>query len=213
MSLKPIVLDLEMSGLDLEKCGIWQIGAVDLNTMEEFLEESKIDDEDEVERGALKVIGKTEEELRDPSKQSQREMIEKFFAWVRQKQLRNFLCQNPQFDIGFLYVKSSKYNLIKTFHFRSFDLHTIAQTIYSKINGQFFTEDHHSKMGLSSILEFCGMKDERIKMEGNEVIQEGNPHNALEDAKLTAECFSRLMYGENLFEEYNKFPVPKVLKK
>ena len=32
--MKPIVMDIETSGLDLVKCGIWQIGAIDLNTME-----------------------------------------------------------------------------------------------------------------------------------------------------------------------------------
>lgn len=213
MNLKPIALDLEMSGLDLEKCGIWQIGAVDLNTGDEFIEESRIDDEDIVDEEALKVIGKTEEELRDPSKQSQKELIAKFFKWVESKPLRNFLCQNPPFDIGFLYVKASKYNLVKTFHFRSFDLHTIAQIVYLQMNGQFYTEDHHCKMGLPSILEFCGIPDLRIKMGGGEVIQEGNPHNALEDAKLTAECFSRLIFGKNLFQEYSKYEIPEKLKK
>ena len=63
--LLPVVLDLEMSGLNMEKCGIWQIGAVDLNTMEEFLQESRIDEGDLVDPGALKIIGKTEEELRN----------------------------------------------------------------------------------------------------------------------------------------------------
>ena len=58
MSLKPIVMDLEMSGLNMTKCGIWQIGAIDLNTMEEFLEEGRIDEEDIVEKEALVVIGK-----------------------------------------------------------------------------------------------------------------------------------------------------------
>jgi len=71
--LLPIVVDLETSGLDLVKSGIWQIGAVDLNTMEEFFDEARIDDEDEINDGALKVIGKTEEELRDKNKQSQKE--------------------------------------------------------------------------------------------------------------------------------------------
>jgi len=41
-----IVLDIETSGLDSVKCGIWQIGAIDLATNEEFLEEARIDDED-----------------------------------------------------------------------------------------------------------------------------------------------------------------------
>ena len=211
--LLPIVLDLEMSGLNMEKCGIWQIGAVDLNTMEEFLQESRIDKEDIVDQGALKVIGKTEEELRSPEKQSQKEMLINFFRWVETRKLRNFVCQNPQFDVGFLDVRATKYGLKKTFHYRSFDLHTIAQVMYNMINNEFYTEEHHCKMGLTSIIEFCGMEDNRLQMKGDVVESEGNPHNALEDAKLTAECFYRMLYGKNLFPEYKKYKVPAYLEK
>ena len=213
MSLKPIVTDLEMSGLDPVKNGIWQIGAVDLNTMEEFLEESRIDDEDSVEEEALKVIGKTEEELRSPEKQSQKEMIEKFMKWVEKKQLRNLLCQNPQSDIGFLNEKIKKYGLKRTFHHRAFDTHTIAQVIYNKINGKFLTEGNHSMMSLPSILEFCGLEDPRVLIVDGEVVKEGTPHNALEDSKLTAECFSRLMFGKSLFPEFAENKVPEYLIK
>ena len=48
---------------------------------------------------------------------------------------------------------------------------------------------------------------------GNEkVIREGNPHNALEDSKLTAECFSRLLYGKNVFPKYSQFKIPRYLE-
>ena len=101
MSLKPIVMDLETSGLDIEKSGIWQIGAIDLNTMEEFLEEGRIDDEDIIDESALIVIGKTEEQLRDKNKQSQKELLEKFFKWISEKdKVKIFLCQNHQFDVS-----------------------------------------------------------------------------------------------------------------
>ena len=207
MSLKPIIMDIEASGLDLVRCGIWQIGAVDLNTMEEFFEESRIDDEDEIvnvpdaDKTVLEVIGKTEEELRDSNKQSQKQMLENFFYWVEQKPFRNFLCQNPQFDVAILQIKSRKYGIKIPFHYRSFDLHSTAQKTYHDLHNQFLIEEDHSSMGLTNILKLCGMEDNR------------QVHNALEDAKLTAECFSRLMYGKNLLEEYNKFPVPEVLRK
>jgi DNA polymerase III epsilon subunit-like protein len=42
-----IVVDIETSGTDFAKCGIWQIGAVDLeNPRDTVLEYSKIDAED-----------------------------------------------------------------------------------------------------------------------------------------------------------------------
>ena len=56
-------------------------------------------------------------------------------------------------------------------------------------------------MNLPNILKFCGILDNR------------NKHNALEDAKLTAECFSRLLNGKVLFNEYEKYPVPNYLMK
>ena len=43
--------------------------------------------------------------------------------------------------------------------------------------------------------------------------EEEDINNALEDAKLTAECFSRLLNGKNLFPEYAKFKIPDYLKK
>lgn len=218
MSLKPISVDLEMSGLDPVKNGIWQIGAVDLNTMEEFLEESRIDDEDSVEEDALKVIGKTEEELRDHNKQSQKEMLQKFFEWVSTRKLRTLLCHNPQSDIGFLWSKSNKYGLKRTFQHRAFDTHTIAQMRFFDINDEFLvrsgrdTNGKESDMNLPKVLELCGLKDERREVINGEVVKEGNPHNALEDSKLTAECFSRLIYGKSIFSEYSKFPVPVSLE-
>ena len=56
-------------------------------------------------------------------------------------------------------------------------------------------------MNLKKILAFCGMEDER------------GYHNALEDCKIEAECFNRLIYGKNLFPEYSKFEIPEYLKK
>jgi|TARA_Y100000034_G_scaffold76924_1_gene92376 DNA polymerase III epsilon subunit-like protein len=217
--MKPIVLDIETSGLDKINCGIWQIGAIDLNDKEEFLEEARIDDEDCVEEGALRVIGKTEEELRDSSKQSQKELLENFFKWVETKTMRNMLCQNPQFDISFLEIKANKYGLKKTFQFRAFDLHTLAQTVYFSSNKEFHVRKNEktlqieSDMNLSNILKFCNIPDNRINLISGKIVSEGKPHNALEDCKLEGECFSRLIYGKNLFQEYSQFEIPEVLQK
>ncbi len=207
MILNPIVLDIETSGIDKVRCGIWQIGAVDLNTMEEFFDECKLDDEDIVSIAGNKtlyeIVGKTEEELRDKNKQSQKELLEKFFRWLEERKMKNLLCQNPQFDVGFLEIKAREYELKIPFHFRSFDLHNISQIKYHDLYGKFMIRknEDYSGMDLTNILKFCGLEDNRTT------------HNALEDAKLTAECFSRLIYGKNLFPEYSKFEIPKELRK
>ena len=138
-----ISVDLETSGIDFNKCGILQIGAIDLETGEEFMEECKIDDEDEIvdeptaKRTVFETIGKTEEELRDKNKQTQKELLQKFFDWVKTSNERVFLCQNPQFDMASLWSKARKYELEIPFQHRAFDLHSIAQTKYQEMNKEF----------------------------------------------------------------------------
>ena len=195
-----IVLDIETSGLNFNKCGIWQIGALDLiNPLNVFLDVARIDDKDEIEEGALRVTGKTFNELRDTNKKSQKELIENFFNWFNKTEYKNCICQNPQFDLGFLITKSVKYGLEIPFHHRAFDLHSIASFKYFQIYGKFLIKEGKSDMGLTNTLKFCGLEDNR------------KTHNALEDCKLTAECFSRLIYGKNLFSEYNNFKIPEYL--
>lgn len=206
-------MDFETSGLDLVDCGVWQIGAVDLDTMEEFLEEARIDNEDLVEKGALVVTGKTEAELRDKNKQSQKVLFEKFVAWLEGRKIKNFICQNPQADVGWFRFRLNKYNLKNPFHHRAFDLHSIAQTRYNEIKGNLLIDEDHSSMNLPNVLKFCGLKDPRKLVVDEKEIKKGKPHNALEDSKLTAECFSRLVYGKKLFDEYSEFEIPDYLKK
>ena len=198
-----ISVDIETSGTDFRKSGIWQIGAIDLETGEEFLEEGRIDDDDKIanvpedKKTMFEVTGKTEKELRDQNKQSQKELLKKFFDWIYQRNEKFLLCMNPVFDIGFFNIRLSKYKLKRTFNHRSFDLQNIAQMKYFQLNNKFRLKE---KFGLKEILEFCGIKDER------------KFHNALEDAKLTGECFFRLVYGKGYFKEFEYLEIPEYLK-
>jgi DNA polymerase III epsilon subunit-like protein len=196
-----IVVDIETSGLDFEKSGIWQIGAIELeNPDNSFLEEARIDETDSINPDSLKIIGKTEEELRDKNKQSQKELLQNFFDWALQIQVKDCICQNPQFDWSFLCIKAMKYKLDFPFIHRAYDLHSIAQLKYFQLKKRFLLKKNITDMGLSKILIFIGMQDTRKE------------HNALEDAKLTAECFSRIVYGKNLIDLYNRFDIPPYLK-
>jgi DNA polymerase III epsilon subunit-like protein len=205
-----IVVDLEMSGLDIAKCGIWQIGALELeNPNNQFIEEARIDDDDEIinvsdaKRTVYEVTGKTEKDFRDKKKQSQKQMLENFFKWCEKIKIKNFICQNPHADISFIESKARKYGLKIPFHiYRAFDLHSIAQIIYLQKNKKFLIKDNQSDMSMSKVMKFCGLNFER-----------GDIHNALNDAKITAECFSRLVYGKTLTKEFKKFPIPVNLKK
>lgn len=197
-----IILDIETSGTYFEKNGIWQIGAIDLNTMNEFLSEGKIDPEDEIQQKALEITGKTEGYLRNKYKQTQKQLIEEFFNWIKKAKIRNCICQNPQFDLGFIQIKANKYNLVSPLPHRAFDLHSFAQKKHYDIHKKFLLDYKKGKsdMDLENILKFCNIKYTR------------KDHNALEDCKLTGECFSRIVYGKGLFNEFAKFKTPKYLK-
>lgn len=207
-----IVVDIETSGGDFQKCGILQIGALDLfNPENTFLEDARLGEDNEIvnatnlpsdsAKTVEEVLGMTEEDMREESRQSERQLLENFFKWIKTTKIKNFICHNPQFDYGFIWTKANKYGIKVPFHHHAFDTSTIAQIRYQDLNSQFLIKEDYTNMGLKNALTFVGMQDNR------------NTHNALEDAKLTAECFSRLVYGKNLLEEYKKYPVPEYLKK
>lgn len=208
-----IVVDTEFTSLDFNRGGLWQIGAVELeNPNNTFLEEAKLEENDFIEQASLDVVEKTEQELRDEKRQSQKDMLKNFFKWGANIKGRNLICQG-QWDFGYLLGKAYKFNLEFPFPHRCFDLHSIAQAKHMEIKGGLLIKENKSNMGLDNVLEFCGIKDERKRIDKNtgNVVREGKPHNALEDAKLEAECFSRLIYGKNLLPEFNKFKIPGYL--
>lgn len=196
-----IIVDIETSGVDFVKNGIWQIGAVDLENPEnQFLEEGRIDDDDEIDEIALEITGKREEYIRDSLKRSQKDLIVSFFNWCEGVGGKMCGAQNPQFDLGFLFTKSRKYGLDIPIHYRAIDLHSIATLKHFQVFKKMLIKNGRSDMGLTNILKFCGMEDNRTA------------HNALEDAKLAAECFNRIIYGKTLFSEYLEFFIPEYLE-
>lgn len=207
-----IVVDIEASGADMNKCGIWQIGAIDIeNTKNTFLEEARLEEELLLFDGkgekitTEKLFGKTESELRDKTKGSEKELIEKFFEWCSKIKDNTIISHHPQFDFAFIELKAFKYGLKLPMSYKCLDTHSIAQMKYFGINGKFLTKSEKSHifsdMGLGNILKLVGMQDNR------------KAHNALEDARLTAEAFNRLVYGKNLLKEYAEFKIPEYLTK
>ena len=214
-----IVLDVESSGLDTGKCGIWQIASIDLdNPKNYFLEEGRIDDEDLVEEGALKITGKTEEYLRDPKKQSQKQLISNYLEWRKSCKEKINTGQNIGWDFNIIQNKCIRYGMLDKLHEiigqRTIEVHTLAQEKYFEINGE-YSEDENGKsnMNLTKILEFCGLSDKRMNLELEKATKKGTAHNALEDCKLAGECYYRLKYGKNLFPEFKKFKIPEHLRK
>ena len=85
-----IVLDIETSGVNPEENGIWQIGAFEIeNPNNYFLEEGRIDEDDEIGEGSLKVTGKSKEYFLNKNKQSQKDLLIKFFEWFKNAKIKN----------------------------------------------------------------------------------------------------------------------------
>ena len=213
-----IILDIETSGLTGRE-GIWQIGAIDLNNLNNyFLQEARLDEGDLVSEGALKVIGKSEEELRNKKKQSQRDLIFNYLSWVEKINEKIFLGHNIGWDLSMIQDKCIKYDLhtkfLQVHGQRGIDLHSIAQEKYFDLNKKYQLNDFgKSSMNLSSILEFCGIKDNRNYVQGTTIMKQGKYHDALNDCKLEAEAYWRIKFRENLFNEFKEFEIPEVLKK
>lgn len=191
-----IILDIEASGKYTIGYGVWQIGALDTETGNEFIEEARIDDEDNVSEEALKIIGKTESELRDKNKQSQKQLIQNFLKWAEKCKDKMIAGQNVWWDLIFLQNKCLKYGLIKDIDeiigHRVLDLSALAQIKYREKHGKFNIKEGKNAMNLSAALEFCGFKENRRKIIDGK-ITEGEPHNALEDVKLAEKCFRSLL--------------------
>ncbi len=213
-----IVLDIETTGLTHD-CGICEIGAINTNNISKpFLQDCKIDEDDLITEGAIRVNGRNLEVLKDKNKQTQKQLIENYLDWVSMQENKLFYGQNVAWDISMIQAKSMKYNLHKKFleiHMqRGMDLHTLAQERYFEINKKYFLkETGQSAFNLGEILKFCGIPDERINVKGNEIIREGKHHTALEDCALEGEAVYRLKFGDNLFEEFKEFIIPDYLKR
>ena len=137
-----IVLDIESSGISTGDCGIWQIGAIELeNPKNYFLEEARIDSGDVVTESALMVTGKTEKDLINPKKQSQKKLIINYLNWASKIKEKMYIGQNIGWDINFIQNKCIKYGIMDLFRKvqsqRSMDLHTLAQEKYNNIKGNY----------------------------------------------------------------------------
>jgi DNA polymerase III epsilon subunit-like protein len=214
-----IVLDIETTGLTIRE-GVFQIGAFELeNPNNYFFQDSRIDEDDEINENALKVNGKTREEVRDPNKQTQKQMIENFLEWAAQFSERIVLGANIGFDIQMILGKCLKYRISERFNeivgHKGLDILTLAQEEYFRINGKYLVNSKGvSGMSLAEALRFSGISDARIGLEfTGEIINQGKFHNALEDCRLEAECYFRIKFGKSLFPEYSGFKVPGYLEK
>ena len=198
-----MIIDIETTGVSPIKTCIVELASIKIEKPKVFYQKlCRIDPGDIIESQALEINGQSIEGARDLRRITQKEMLIDFFSWA-DKQGDFFIAGHNigSFDLNFLKTKSEKYGLKFPFQLRVLDLHTLAQFKHFQINGKFLTDNGKSLMDLPAVLKFVGMTDNR------------NKHNALEDCKLEAEAFSRLLSSRGLFKEYAAFEIPGYLKK
>lgn len=192
-----LVIDAEFTGLDPRAHSIVSIGAVDFNDPErQFYGECRIWDGAHIMPEALAVNGFTEEQVRDPKKQSLEELAQSFHRWIEQSDDRTLAGQNVALDRDFLNESFRRAGLEFRFAHRNVDSHSVAYAYFAKKGMPLpKKDDYQSALSLDKILTILGLPPEP------------KPHIALNGAKLEAEAFSRLMFEKNLLPEFAQYPI------
>ncbi|PIQ68154.1 MAG: hypothetical protein COV91_05505 [Candidatus Taylorbacteria bacterium CG11_big_fil_rev_8_21_14_0_20_46_11] len=192
-----IVVDVESSGVDAKLCSLLSVGALDFdNPTNQFYMECRVFEGAHVEKDALAVNGFSEESIHDVQKKTDREVVEAFLEWMKTCKEWTLVGQNPSFDRDFLQETAHRYHINWPLAQRTIDLHSIAYFRLLKRGEEIPRKNNHSDLNLDAILTYVGLPTRT------------GSHNALDDAKLEAEAFSRLAHQTSLISAYKEFPVP-----
>ncbi len=177
-----VILDIETSGLDARKCSIISIGAIDFdNPEDEFYGECRIFLNASINPDSLKITGVTESYIKDSNKQSPEELLKKFLNWLSDKKDQTIAGQNVHWDLDFLREQCKRSGIEYHFGHRIVDLHSIAYTKLLEKGETIPLRNNRTDLDLDHILSLVGLQ----KRQGN--------HNALDDCKLTLECFKKFL--------------------
>jgi DNA polymerase III epsilon subunit-like protein len=197
-----IVLDVEMSGLDSQKHSILSIGALDLaDPTNQFYEECRMWEGGEFEEAALAVNGFTEEEITDPTKQSEAELVRSFIVWATDRPHdRTLGGQNCAFDRAFIEAACRRAGIEMPFAHRVIDSHSLCWMHMIRRGITPPVKNQHSGINLTFALEYCGLPEEP------------KPHNALTGAFCHAEVIARIAYNKKILPEFSAYEIPWPMK-
>lgn len=189
-----------MTGLDANAHSIVSVGAVDLdNPSRQLYEECRLWDGAKVEDEALAVNGFTHEQIADPSKQSEGELVHTFIAFAEPMADTTIAGQNVYVDLNFLQAAARRAgHTAWPFAHRIIDIHTLCfeHMIKRGVTPPLNVEKRHSALNLDAVLNYCGIPEEP------------KPHNALTGAKCNAEVISRLLWDKKLLPEFEQYEIP-----
>lgn len=170
-----VVVDVETTGLNPDRCAILEIGAVALVSGEEWSADCRAWQHCLVEDKALEVNGCTRERVFDASLPLACEVMPAFVDWMRARGLVMLAGMNPGFDANFLGVALGHKG---PWVHRHIDMHSLA-VMWSLRHGLsvpergFYTNTIYTMLGLPP---------------------EPEPHHALTGARREAEAL-RVMLG------------------
>lgn len=198
-----LVIDVEASGTEAHKHSIVSLGALDLgNPTNRFYEECRVWDGAHIMDGALEVNGFTKEQITDPKKQSEADLVHAFLQWADGLPERTFAGQNVSFDRDFVkYAAERAGHTDWPFAHRTIDTHTLCYKHMIDRGLVPPVEHRRSALNLDAVLMYCGIP------------MEPEPHNALTGALCHAEVVSRLLYGRKLLPEFMQYDIPWTAKK
>ena len=192
-----IIVDVEASGVDVNKNSILSIGAIDFdNPQNQFYGECKIWDGAHINDEALAVNGTTREQAVDSNKQSDTELVKKFIEWALKCGEYTFAGQNPSFDRDFIRATALRVHLNWPFASRTIDQHSLCFMHMVKRGIIPPVANNRTDLNSDKIMKYVGIPAEL------------HPHNALNGAKVAVEAISRLLYDKKLLPEFEAYPIP-----
>ncbi len=194
-----LVIDIEGSGVNYEKNSIVSLGALDLdNPTNRFYAECRVWDGAHIEEEALAVNGFTREEILDPNKMSEAELVRNFIDWSKDLHNRTFAGQNVSYDRDMAKAAAHRAHLDWNFAHRTIDVHTLGwmHMVKRGLVPPLDEVHHRSALNLDALLNYCGIPEEP------------QPHNALTGALCHAEVISRLLHNKKLLPEFTQFEIP-----
>ena len=194
-----IIIDVEATGTEYDKHSIVSLGAIDYdNPSNQFYEECRIWDGAHIMDSALAVCGFSREEVNDPTKQPEGELIKAFLAWSEDIAERTLAGQNVSFDRDFVKAACARTHIDNDFAHRTIDTHTLCwmHMIKAGMLPPIDTAHRRSALNLDAVLNYVGIPDEP------------HPHNALTGAMSHAEVIARLLHDTKLLPEFDAFDIP-----
>jgi len=195
-----IAVDVEASGIGPDTHSIVSVGAIDMdNPSRQLYEECRVWEGAHINDEALAVNGFTKEQITDPAKQSEADLVHTFADFAGPSADRTLAGQNVSFDRDILQAAAARAgHTAWPFAHRTIDSHSLAwmHMVKRGLTPPVDPVKKHSSLNLDAILLYCGIPEEP------------QPHNALTGAKSHAEVISRLLYGKKLLPEFEQFDIP-----